>query len=71
MTLSRLVLLGLLVTGSACLEDMQLEEQTFPCRAAEDCVDGFECHAQRFVCVAGAGLDAGQVDAGTESTDAR
>jgi hypothetical protein len=36
---------------SACLDDLKLEERTFPCREPGDCAEGFFCHPQRFVCV--------------------
>lgn len=65
---------------AACPGDFALEGQTFPCRAAEDCVEGYECDPGRYICVprgtdasapaardSGASpdpLDAGAADAG-------
>ncbi len=43
-----MMLCGALV---ACVGDFGLEDELFPCRAPEDCVEGFECHPQRYVCV--------------------
>jgi hypothetical protein len=62
------ILIMLLLLLSACLDDYDVEGMTFPCRAPEDCVEDFECHPTRFVCVrAGTsstalGLDAGASD---------
>jgi hypothetical protein len=49
---------------AGCLDDAMLDGGVFPCRASEDCVEGFECHPTRYVCVpqGGAGLDAGLTD---------
>jgi hypothetical protein len=58
----------LLLLLSACLDDYDVEGMTFPCRAAEDCVEDYECHPTRWVCVragtssTAAGLDAGAAD---------
>jgi hypothetical protein len=52
----------------ACLEDYDVDGMTYPCRGPEDCVDDFECHPTRWVCVeagtssTAAALDAGAVD---------
>lgn len=56
-----------LVGGAACLDDPKLDEQEFPCRAQEDCIEGEQCDAERFVCVPkaeGPAIDAGTGDAG-------
>ena len=63
-----LPLLLLLFLLGACLDDYDVEGMTYPCRAAEDCVEDFECHPTRWVCVragtssTSAGLDAGAAD---------
>ena len=44
-----LSLLALLLCG--CLEPIDIEEETFPCRAPEDCIEGFLCSPTRWVCV--------------------
>jgi hypothetical protein len=36
---------------SACLRDVELDAQPYPCRSAADCVAGFVCDPTRFVCV--------------------
>jgi hypothetical protein len=58
-------LLSMIVFGlacSACPGDVDVENRTFPCRAAGDCVEGFECHPTRYVCVvAGSVGDAGLI----------
>lgn len=60
----RLLLLAPLLFA-ACLEDYNVDEMTYPCRTAEDCVDGFECHSTRWVCVkAGTSSAALSLDAG-------
>lgn len=66
----RTLVLGILALSTACLEPVQLDEETFPCRAAEDCLEGFICHAERFICVpAGAAVDAGTLDAGSSDAN--
>ncbi|MBI2375611.1 MAG: hypothetical protein HYV07_16570 [Deltaproteobacteria bacterium] len=53
--------------STACLSDLELEERTFPCRSADDCVDGFVCDPIRFVCLR-PGTDGGVVDSGALAT---
>lgn len=62
----RLLIALLFAAMTACLEDPGLEEGPFPCRAPEDCVDGFSCHPERYVCVPAGevSVDAGVTDAG-------
>jgi hypothetical protein len=61
-----LISLGLLL--GACLADYDVEGMTFPCRAPDDCVEGYECHPMKYVCVktgtssTAVGLDAGLAD---------
>lgn len=47
------LLLTLLLVGStsACLRDVALDAQPYPCRSAADCVPGYLCDPIRFVCV--------------------
>lgn len=49
-----------LTTLAACPE-AELDE-TFPCRAPEDCVEGFACHPERWICVPEGELDGGAAD---------
>lgn len=58
-----LVCLGLL---AGCLEDPMLDGGLFPCRDADDCIEGYVCHATRYVCVLEGteDVDAGMTDAG-------
>lgn len=51
--------------ASGCLDDWELDEQLFPCRSHADCIDGFGCHPERYVClpVGEIALDAGFSDA--------
>ena len=39
-----------IVAANACLDDLPVDG-VFPCREADDCVEGFVCHPTRFVCV--------------------
>ena len=63
-----ILIMPLLLLLSACLDDYDVEGMTFPCRAPEDCVEEFECHPTRWVCVpagtssTSAGLDSGTAD---------
>ncbi len=42
----------LLVGGTAaCLRDVELDAQPYPCRSGADCVAGYVCDPSRFVCV--------------------
>src|SRR5262249_30331322 len=41
----------LLVFLCGCLSDLELDQKNFACRDPADCVDGFVCDPQRFVCV--------------------
>lgn len=63
--------LGLPFVG--CLDEWGIDDQVFPCRQAGDCVRGFVCDDDRFVCVpadAQASRDSGApVDTST-ATDA-
>lgn len=54
----------------ACLDDFDVEGQTYPCRKDADCVEGYRCDVVRWVCVEAsmATLDAGFLDAGTSTT---
>jgi hypothetical protein len=36
---------------AGCAGDFDVEKQTYPCRMASDCVDGYICHPTRWVCV--------------------
>ncbi|MEQ9503654.1 MAG: hypothetical protein RIT81_42760 [Deltaproteobacteria bacterium] len=58
------------VVGVACLDDFDVEGETYPCRKDADCVDGYRCDVVRWVCVESsmATLDAGFPDAGTSTT---
>ena len=61
--------LALALGGAGCLEDPELDTQLFPCRAPEDCVEGYVCAPERYVCVPEGELgavDAGAMDAGAE-----
>lgn len=60
----RRVLLVALLALSACPSGVEVEDQTFPCRAAGDCVEGYECHPTRFVCVVAGSVSAAASDAG-------
>lgn len=64
------LVLWALTTIGACLEDLPVDG-VFPCRKAEDCVDGFVCHPSRFVCVDEAQVteDGGVIDAGLNMSD--
>lgn len=65
--MTRRLLIVLLLGAAACLEDPELDDRPFPCRAPEDCVEGFSCHPERWVCVPegdASAPDAGFVDAG-------
>ena len=64
--MSRAALLILWVSlAGACLEDYDVKDMVYPCRSADDCVDGFECHPTRYVCVeAGTSSSAVSRDAG-------
>lgn len=44
---------------AACPGDFDVEGKTFPCRSAADCVEGYECHSTRFVCVIAGTADGG------------
>jgi hypothetical protein len=65
--MKRAFFISLLLLG-ACLEDYDVDGMTYPCRGPEDCVEDFECHPTRFVCVKSgtssttSGLDAGIED---------
>lgn len=68
----RLLAFGAFLAGiSACLNDWNVDDQTFPCRTEDDCVEGFECDPVRFVCVeqgtASVAADASIGDTGTSS----
>lgn len=58
----------LLLFSSACLDEYDVEEMTYPCRGPEDCVEDYECHPTRWICVqagtssAASALDAGRSD---------
>jgi hypothetical protein len=43
---------------AGCPDSFDVEKQTFPCRAATDCVHGYVCHPTRFVCVLANTVDA-------------
>ncbi len=64
----RALLILLLPLLCACLADYDVDGMTYPCRGPDDCVDGYECHPTRWVCVksgtssTAAGLDAGSAD---------
>jgi hypothetical protein len=58
--------LGVLAIG--CPGDIEVEGKTFPCRAAGDCVEGYECHPTRFVCVLNGTVDGGSVVAADSGT---
>jgi len=65
--MKRLLFVATLIAASACLDDPRLEDSAFPCRAPEDCVDGFSCDPDRWICVPEGGapaVDAGVSDAG-------
>jgi hypothetical protein len=63
----RAIFISLVLLG-ACLDDYDVEGMTYPCRGPEDCVEDFECHPTRFVCVQSgtssttSALDAGETD---------
>ena len=63
---------GLIACAASCIEPWRLQERKFPCRAAEDCVEGYFCHPQDFVCVPDgtAVVDAGTVTATATAGDA-
>jgi len=52
--------------GAGCVEPWDLDNRRFPCRAETDCVEGFTCHPDDFVCV-----PTGSVDASATASDAR
>lgn len=54
----------LLMALSGCLDGVEVEGQTFPCRRASDCVEGYECHPTEWICVPTGTSDAGPNDAG-------
>ena len=63
--------IGLVVVGlAACLDDWAIDEQTFPCRVPADCVSGFACHPERFVCVPADDVETGENTADETSMDA-
>lgn len=58
---SRLLLAALLALSLlGCLDDWEVDGETYPCRGPEDCVEDWACHPERWVCVpAGSLADAG------------
>lgn len=65
-----LLVAAIAIASVACLDDFDVDDTTYPCRADADCVEGFACDRVRYVCVDEdeAVLDAGFVDAGTSTT---
>lgn len=67
--LRRLAAVALLALAG-CPGDFDVDRETFPCRSPEDCVEGYECHPSRFVCVrSGAGDGGERDDARVEASD--
>ena len=46
-----LLALLLVAVAAGCLGPSNLEDASFPCRGANDCVEGWVCEPVRFVCV--------------------
>lgn len=55
----------LLATSTACLRDVDLDAQPYPCRSAADCVAGYVCEPIRFVCVVAGAQTSTAADAAT------
>jgi hypothetical protein len=64
-----LLLFSIAAAISGCAGDFDIDKQTYPCRAASDCVKGYECHPTRFICVL-SGTDAGAASDGGAGRDA-
>lgn len=65
---------GVAVMSAGCPGDFDVEGKTFPCRSAADCVEGYECHSTRYVCVVAGTADGGAsiaADAGTGGSGIR
>lgn len=63
----RWLAIAALLAVLGCLEDPDLDGTPFPCRAPEDCIEGFVCDPDRWVCLPEgetSPVDAGTLDAG-------
>lgn len=49
--MTRLILIATLLGLGGCLDDLNVEEQVYPCRRQTDCVEGFVCDPSQFVCI--------------------